>query len=85
MKASEGGQEAQEGAEDGGDAGERTLRQKINTAVEPLEAYFGTVFGTPAWYAVLILCVAICGGGYYYLILNYADFSDIPILNGPKL
>eukprot|EP00270_Netrium_digitus_P005299 TRINITY_DN16975_c0_g1_i1.p1 TRINITY_DN16975_c0_g1~~TRINITY_DN16975_c0_g1_i1.p1 ORF type:complete len:158 (+),score=5.97 TRINITY_DN16975_c0_g1_i1:49-522(+) len=49
-----------------------------------LEKALGRAFGGPLWFGILLLTLAIFGGGYVYLIVEYADFSTIPILNGPQ-
>lgn len=52
--------------------------------IEGIEKTLAKSFGGPLWFAILLVTLAVCGGGYVYLIYNYADFSDIPILNGPN-
>ena len=49
-----------------------------------LEQYLGRIFGTALWYGVLVSFIALCAGVYVFLIINYVDFKDIPILNGPQ-
>jgi len=57
---------------------------KFDDAVDEIQKALGKSFGGPLWFAVLLTLLAVFGGGYVYLIYNYADFSDIPILNGSQ-
>lgn len=57
---------------------------KFDDTVDEIQKALGKSFGGTLWFAVLLTLLAIFGGGYVYLIYNYADFSDIPILNGAK-
>eukprot|EP00271_Cylindrocystis_brebissonii_P010210 TRINITY_DN26332_c0_g1_i1.p1 TRINITY_DN26332_c0_g1~~TRINITY_DN26332_c0_g1_i1.p1 ORF type:complete len:153 (+),score=5.17 TRINITY_DN26332_c0_g1_i1:112-570(+) len=52
--------------------------------VNSISTYLGKVFGSGLWFAVLLVSVGVFGGGYVYLIYNFADLSTIPILNGPQ-
>ncbi|CAM6115555.1 unnamed protein product [Calypogeia fissa] len=52
--------------------------------VESIEAELGRQFGGVLWFSVLLLALAFFGGVYVFLIVNYADFSDIPIFRGPQ-
>jgi hypothetical protein len=52
--------------------------------VDEIQKALGESFGGTLWFAVLLTLLALFGGGYVYLIYNYADFTDIPILNGPQ-
>eukprot|EP00245_Coleochaete_scutata_P007831 TRINITY_DN23610_c0_g1_i1.p1 TRINITY_DN23610_c0_g1~~TRINITY_DN23610_c0_g1_i1.p1 ORF type:complete len:163 (+),score=16.70 TRINITY_DN23610_c0_g1_i1:45-491(+) len=49
-----------------------------------LEGALGRAFGTPLWFGVLLAALALFGGIYVYCIYSFADFSNIPILNGPQ-
>lgn len=60
------------------------VKSEFNGKVEEIEKALGQSFGGALWFAVLLVCLTVFGGGYVYLIYNFADFSDIPILNGPK-
>ncbi|KAL3684619.1 hypothetical protein R1sor_002641 [Riccia sorocarpa] len=51
--------------------------------VEKIEKELGRQFGKSLWFGVLLVCLAIFGGGYVYCIYNFANFDDIPILRGP--
>lgn len=57
---------------------------KFDDTVDEIQKALGKAFGGPLWFAVLLTLLAVFGGGYVYLIYKYADFSDIPILNGSQ-
>lgn len=65
-----------------GDAGSN--ESKFDDTVNEIQRALGKSFGGTLWFAVLLTLLAVFGGGYVYLVVNYADFTDIPILNGPK-
>ncbi|KAJ7562497.1 hypothetical protein O6H91_03G071300 [Diphasiastrum complanatum] len=73
-----------------GESGEEEAGAKLRSAresekknkkegLESVEALLGREFGGLLWFSVLGACLAIFAGGYVYLVLNYADFSDIPM------
>jgi len=63
------------------DAGEKKVEEK--QGIESVEQALAKAFGGPIWFGLLLSFLAIFAGGYVYLIYNYADFKDIPILYGP--
>lgn len=63
------------------DAGDKKVEEK--QGIEGVEQALAKAFGGPIWFGLLLSFLAIFAGGYVYLIYNYADFKDIPILNGP--
>jgi hypothetical protein len=62
-------------------SGDKKVEEK--QGIEGVEQALAKAFGGPIWFGVLLSFLAIFVGGYVYLIYNYADFRDIPILNGP--
>ena len=65
-------------------SGENDAETKDEQPSSGLELYLGRIFGTALWYGVLLSFIALCTGVYVFLIINYVDFADIPILNGPQ-
>jgi hypothetical protein len=63
------------------DAGDKKVEEKLS--IEGVEQALAKAFGGPIWFGLLLSFLAIFVGGYVYLIYNYADFRDIPILYGP--
>lgn len=66
------------------DADAGSNESKFDDTVNEIQRALGKSFGGTLWFAVLLTLLAVFGGGYVYLVVNYADFTDIPILNGPK-
>ncbi|KAL2652850.1 hypothetical protein R1flu_020978 [Riccia fluitans] len=61
----------------------QVLEEEKGGFVKRIEEEMGRQFGKTLWFAVLIVCLAVFGGGYVYYIVNFANFDDIPILRGP--
>lgn len=58
-------------------------KSSFDEAVDDVSVKVAGIVKSPAYLLLLLIVLLIFGGGYFYLIVTYADFSKIPILNGP--
>eukprot|EP00250_Pteridium_aquilinum_P013824 c21594_g1_i1 orf=88-498(+) len=59
---------------------EETEKELKEGRLRRVEGSLAKLFGGPVWFLILILFLTVFGGLYGYLIFNFADVADVPIL-----
>ena len=67
------------GTEEGTDERTEEGTDGRDSLIDRSEAALGKLFGGRVWFSVLLISLSLFAGGYIYLLVNFADFSDIPI------